>query len=125
MQLLSRHDRPTADGEYDPGDERRGWCSLEYTGPEADPDQGPRTERLAESVADIRERQAAGALPKEMDPACLTVTLMAAAMAPVTLPHVIAGVCEDDAQSPEFIERFADQLALLVRRLGLDSDGPE
>ncbi|WOX16264.1 TetR/AcrR family transcriptional regulator [Streptomyces sp. N50] len=100
------------------------WGGLEYTGPEADPDQGPRTERLAESVADIRERQAAGALPREMDPACLTVMLMAAAMAPVTLPHVIAGVCGDDPQSPEFIERFADQLALLVRRLGLDSDGP-
>jgi TetR/AcrR family transcriptional regulator len=75
-------------------------------------------------VADIRERQAAGALPPEMDPACLIVMLMAAAMAPVTLPHVIAGVCGGDPQSPEFVERFADQLALLVRRLGLDSHGP-
>jgi AcrR family transcriptional regulator len=95
------------------------WGGLEYTGPEADPDHAPRTERLADSVSDIRERQKAGALPKEMDPACLTVMLMAAAMAPVTLPHVIAGVCGEDPQSPEFIERFADQLALLVRQLGL------
>ncbi|GGN27149.1 hypothetical protein GCM10011578_062160 [Streptomyces fuscichromogenes] len=63
-------------------------------------------------------------MPQEMDPACPTVMLMAAAMAPVTLPHVIAGGCDDDPQSPEFIERFADQLALLVRRLGLGCDGP-
>ncbi|GGN27146.1 hypothetical protein [Streptomyces fuscichromogenes] len=32
------------------------WGGLEYTGPEADPDQRPRTERLAESVAGIRGR---------------------------------------------------------------------
>ncbi|MFI1095917.1 TetR/AcrR family transcriptional regulator [Streptomyces sp. NPDC020917] len=97
------------------------WGGLEYSGPETDPDHAPRTERLSESVAGIRERQAAGALPPEIDPACLTVMLMAAAMAPVTLPHVIAGVCGDDPQSPEFVERFADQLALVVRRLGLDA----
>jgi hypothetical protein len=64
--------------------------------------------------------QAAGGLPAEVDPACLTVMLMAAAMATTTLPHVIEGVCRVDPGSPEFVQHYAEQLAIVARLLGLD-----
>lgn len=90
------------------------WNGLEYTGPDSDPDHTHRAERLRGSVEQIRALQAAGDLPAELDPACLTVMLMAAGMATTTLPHVIEGVCGVDPRSGEFIERYADQVAALV-----------
>ncbi|WP_182904326.1 TetR/AcrR family transcriptional regulator [Microbispora sp. H13382] len=96
------------------------WSGLEYEGPATDPDQAPRSERLRDYVDEVRARQAAGRLPDEVDPACLTVMLMAAAMATTTLPHVVEGVCGVDPRSPEFVRHYADQVALLGRLLGLD-----
>ncbi|MFI0480145.1 TetR/AcrR family transcriptional regulator [Actinomadura sp. 9N215] len=96
------------------------WSGLEYTGPESDPDQAPRTRMLADAVEDVRALQEAGRLPPEADPACLMVMLMAAAMAPTTLPHVIEGVCGADPRSTEFAEHFADQIALVARHIGLE-----
>lgn len=98
------------------------WSGLEYAGPGTDPDQAPRSERLRGYVEEIRARQEAGRLPDEVDPACLTVMLMAAAMATTTLPHVVEGVCGGDPRSPEFVRHYADQVALLGRLLGLDPD---
>ncbi len=97
------------------------WAGLEYTGPESDPDQGPRAERLQHSIDEVRDLQSAGRLPAELDPACLTIMLMAAAMATTTIPHVIEGVCQVDPRSPEFLRHYADQIAILTRHLGLDS----
>lgn len=97
------------------------WGGLEYAGPETDPDHAPRSERLQGYLDEIRARQAAGRLPAEVDPACLTIMLMAAAMATTTLPHVIEGVCGADPGSPEFVHHYAEQLVLLTRLLGLDS----
>jgi hypothetical protein len=74
---------------------------------------------LAESVEELRASQRSGRLPAEVDPACLLVMLMAAAMATTTLPHVIEGVCDTDPRSPEFVEHFADQVAVLARLVGL------
>ncbi|WP_280492602.1 hypothetical protein [Nocardia asiatica] len=51
----------------------------------------------------------------------MLIMLMAAAMAPTTLPHIIDGLCDTDPTSREFIEHFADQLALLARHIGLDA----
>jgi TetR/AcrR family transcriptional regulator len=45
-------------------------------------------------------------------------------MAPTTLPHVIDAVCGVDSRSPEFVEHYADQLALITRLLGLDPTQP-
>ncbi|MFG1688901.1 TetR/AcrR family transcriptional regulator [Nonomuraea sp. NPDC049269] len=96
------------------------WSGLEYTGPDNDPDHAPRARLLAESVDQLRALQAAGHLPAEVDPACLLIMLMAAAMAPTTLPHVIEGVCGTDPSSPDFIAHFADQVAVLARLIGLE-----
>jgi AcrR family transcriptional regulator len=97
------------------------WGGLEYSGPESDPDQASRAERLRHSVEAYRAQQAAGKLSADLDPACLTIMLMAAAMATTTLPHVIEGLCEVDPRSPEFVAHYADQVATLARLLGLDS----
>ncbi|NBH03539.1 TetR/AcrR family transcriptional regulator [Amycolatopsis sp. SID8362] len=94
------------------------WSGLEYEGAESDPDHGPRTQRLRPTVAHIAELQEAGRLPEWIDPACLTVLLMSAAMAPVTLPHVAEGLTGLDPASPDFVRRYADQLAKLVEHLG-------
>jgi TetR/AcrR family transcriptional regulator len=94
------------------------WSGLEYDGPDADPDHEPRTRRLAGTVAHIESLKAEGRLPEWVDPACLTVLLMAAAMAPVTLPHVIEGLTRTGPGAPEFVRQYADQLAKLVEHLG-------
>ena len=66
-----------------------GLSGLQYTGPEDDPDRTARTQLLAESLDEIRVLKESGRLPAEVDPACLLVMLMAAAMATTTLPQVI------------------------------------
>ncbi|MFI6169366.1 TetR/AcrR family transcriptional regulator [Nocardia sp. NPDC051052] len=98
------------------------WGGLQYSGPDSDPDHAPRAKMLERSVEELRTMQAAGRLPAELDPATLLVMLMAAAMAPTTLPHVIEGVCGTDPRTSEFIDHFADQVALLVQMLGRASE---
>ncbi|MEV6769578.1 TetR family transcriptional regulator [Nocardia sp. NPDC051030] len=97
------------------------WAGLEYTGPASDVDHEPRSRMLADSVADLRALQESGHLPADLDPACLLVILMAATMAPTTLPHVIEGITGTDPRSPDFIRYFADQIAVLARHIGLES----
>jgi AcrR family transcriptional regulator len=96
------------------------WSGLQYTGPDNDPDRTSRTQLLTNSVDELRALQQSGRLPSEVDPACLLVMLMAAAMATTTLPHVIEGVCGVDPKAPEFVEHFADQVAVLARLIGLE-----
>ncbi|GAA3235167.1 TetR/AcrR family transcriptional regulator [Nonomuraea helvata] len=96
------------------------WGGLEYAGPESDPDHAPRSERLQRAVDEISDAQSVGRLPAEVDPACLMVMLMAAAMATTSIPHVIEGVCRVDPRSPEFLRHYAEQVALVARLLGLD-----
>ncbi|WP_281901297.1 hypothetical protein [Phytohabitans aurantiacus] len=91
------------------------WNGLEYTGSEAPPSSG----MFAETIDELRKRQEAGDLPADLDPACLVVMLMAMAMAPTTLPQIIEGTCGADPRSPEFLDRFAGQVAVLARHLGL------
>jgi AcrR family transcriptional regulator len=95
------------------------WNGLEYEGPDADPDHKPRAEQLQHGVDELRELQRNGKLPQEIDPACLSVIMMAAAMATTTLPHVIEGLCQVDPHSPEFVTHYAEQVALVGRLLGL------
>lgn len=97
------------------------WSGLEYAGPATDFDHTPRAERLEPSIEQIRAAQAAGRLPAEVDPACLMVLLMAAAMATTTLPQVIEGLCGVDPGSPEFIRHYAEQVSLVAGLLGLNS----
>ncbi|WP_184781580.1 TetR/AcrR family transcriptional regulator [Amycolatopsis jiangsuensis] len=96
------------------------WGGLEYSGPETDVDHAPRSARLQRNVDQLRALQAKGALPPEVDPACLTILMMGAAMATTTLPHVIEGLCGVSPRSPEFLEHYAEQMVVLARLVGLD-----
>lgn len=96
------------------------WGGLEYTRPADDPDHAHRTRMLSAEVDELRTAQAEGRLPADIDPACLLVMLMAAAMAPTTLPHVIDGLTGTDSHSPDFLHHFADQMVIVARHLGLD-----
>ncbi|MET9251493.1 TetR family transcriptional regulator [Nonomuraea sp. NPDC003709] len=91
------------------------WNGLEYTGSDAHPSAG----MFGETIDELRKRQEAGELPADLDPACLVVMLMAMTMAPTTLPHIIEGTCGVDPRSSEFLDRFAGQVAILARHLGL------
>ncbi|MFI5911316.1 TetR/AcrR family transcriptional regulator [Dactylosporangium sp. NPDC051541] len=82
------------------------WSGLQYTGPDGDPDREARARLLGASVEQLRAHLIEGA-----DPAAVLVMLMAAAMAPTTLPHVIESVCGVDPRSPEFVTHYADQVA--------------
>lgn len=113
--------RYALEAEHNPeGARLLAWSGLQYTGPADDPDHEARNRMLDAGVAELRELQAAGRFPAELDPACLLVMLMSAAMAPTTLPQIIEGVCGVDPRSPEFITQYADQIAVLARTLGLD-----
>jgi len=74
---------------------------------------------FANSLAELRAAQQSGALPSYVDPACLLVMLTASAMVTTTLPHLIEAIFGVDPRSPEMVERFADQVALLARMIGL------
>jgi AcrR family transcriptional regulator len=93
------------------------WNGLEYAGPQSPSGTG----LFAETIDELRNLQESGRLPADLDPACLVIMLMAATMAPTTLPHIIEGACGVDPRSPEFLERFADQVAALASHLGLGS----
>jgi TetR/AcrR family transcriptional regulator len=91
------------------------WTNLEGAGemPDEQADRG----FLKDQVAALRRRQEAGELPDDLDPACLLLALFAAASASITLPRIARIICDEDPESPAFAERYADQLARLVRHL--------
>ncbi|MFI5776621.1 TetR/AcrR family transcriptional regulator [Nocardia sp. NPDC051570] len=95
------------------------WAGLQYTGPDENPGAATVNEGILAGVEQLRALHSDGRLPAEVDPGCLLIMLMAASMAPVTLPQIVEGVCGVDPGSPEFLTHFADQVALLGRLIGL------
>lgn len=81
-------------------------------------DSPPTDEAFLRAQVDrMRDRQAAGELPADLDPGLLLLALMAAASAPLTLRHTAGQITGEDPATPEFAEKYAAQLALLVRHL--------
>ncbi|MFC9893606.1 TetR/AcrR family transcriptional regulator [Nocardia sp. NPDC127579] len=101
------------------------WGGLEYTGPSSDFDQERRAQHMQSAVDEIRARQNSGQLSADIDPACLTIILTAAAMATTSIPNVIEGICRVDPHSSEFVHHYAEQVALVARLLGLDPPEPD
>ncbi|MDT7789338.1 MAG: TetR/AcrR family transcriptional regulator [Pseudonocardiales bacterium] len=77
----------------------------------------PQTDEafLRAQVDQMRERQAKGELPADLDPGMLLLALMAAAAAPLTLRQTASQITGEDPATPEFAAKYAEQLALLVR----------
>lgn len=91
------------------------WDGLTGAGP-ADEDLAADGE--APEVVAFRARQEAGEIPRDIDPAYLLVALMGAVATPVTMPQTIERLCGVPADSPEFQERYADQLRRIAEHLG-------
>jgi AcrR family transcriptional regulator len=68
-------------------------------------------------VDDLRRRQAAGELAPDLDPAYVLLALFGAALAPTVLADLAGDLTGMAADSPEFLDRYRDQLKLLVARL--------
>jgi TetR/AcrR family transcriptional regulator len=99
------------------------WEGLADTG-EDDEETPERNARLRLEVEAIRERQRAGELDDRFDPAALHLITMSAANALAVYPHLARGLFGADARSPELVERYAEQLALLISSLGNNGAAP-
>ncbi|WP_329253053.1 TetR/AcrR family transcriptional regulator [Streptomyces canus] len=86
--------------------------------------------RLLDVVAETRKRQDRGEIRADLDAGALTLAFFAAAIAPEVLPHLAATVTGADPASPEFLDRYAEQLARVLYALaeapreGTGSDDP-
>ncbi|GAB3405915.1 TetR/AcrR family transcriptional regulator [Flindersiella endophytica] len=99
------------------------WEGLTYD--TDDPGAHARTARMDAGVEDLRRRQAAGELPAELDMKYFLLMSMAAALAPVALPHVARSIFgpETDPGSPEFMERFVEEYRKLIDVLSRQPPG--
>jgi AcrR family transcriptional regulator len=98
------------------------WEGLADTGEDDDEEARERNARLQHEVEVIRERQRAGEVDGRFDPAALHLIALAAANALAVYPHLARGLFGADAASPELVERFAEQLALLIGRVEDNGD---
>jgi TetR/AcrR family transcriptional regulator len=106
---------------------QRDWTRLLLWDGLTEPPTGPADEPAAladgepdfllAAVADLRERQAAGELPADLEPAQLLLALFAAACAPVMLPQ-IAHRLGLDAAADGFAESYPALVARIVELLG-------
>ncbi|MDL4814380.1 TetR family transcriptional regulator [Actinomadura opuntiae] len=79
------------------------------------PADRPPVER--EDLSELERRQAEGELAADLDPAAVMLVMMASVAAPVVLPQMVHRVYGLAPDSPEFQERYADQLRRIVRLL--------
>ena len=94
------------------------WAGLGDTGAaDEDPEEArERDARLRHEVEQIRERQKAGELDDRVDPAVLLLIIMGAANALAVYPQLARGLLGGDGSSPDVVERYAEQLTLLVTK---------
>jgi TetR/AcrR family transcriptional regulator len=88
---------------------------LDHPRGESEPDPAPGV--TPPEIADLQRRQAAGEIPADLDPAYLLLMLMGITIVDVTMPHQVKKFTGLDATSPEFRERYADQVQRLVHHL--------
>ncbi|GLY97500.1 hypothetical protein Acsp02_47540 [Actinoplanes sp. NBRC 103695] len=103
-----------------PADEsQRAWARLlAWEGLAAgEPDDAETGDYFAAMVDDVRRRQQAGELAEDLDPAYVGVMLFAATLAPSVLPQIVRRMTGLPAGSPEFLEKYADQLRAVMARL--------
>ncbi|MCQ6251113.1 MULTISPECIES: TetR family transcriptional regulator [Streptomyces] len=78
---------------------------------------GEVAEEQPEDLSDMRRRQAAGELAEDLDPAAVLLMCYAAVSVPATMPHAVRQIFGIEPDSPEFRERWEEQLRRLVRHL--------
>jgi TetR/AcrR family transcriptional regulator len=78
-----------------------------------------------EDLSDLQRRQSEGELAPELDPAAVMLMLYAVVVAPLALPQTARELFGLEPDSPEFRERYTEQLRRLVRRLADTTQGAE
>lgn len=78
-------------------------------------DDGPAEEH--QDLSDFERRREEGELAADLDPEAVMLFLLGAVSTPVVMPHAVRAVFGLDPQSPEFRERYAEQLRRLCRHL--------
>lgn len=76
-----------------------------------------RNGRLRANNEPMRQAQAEGRLDARIDPDMLGLIMLAAANVPSVYPQLVRGICHADSRSPEFVERLADQLGIVMEAL--------
>lgn len=114
-EMIKHYVRASADPRL--GGRLLAWEGLADTG-EDDEETAARGARLRHEVEWIRERQLAGELDDRYDPAALLLIQMSAANALAVYPQLARALFGADGGSPELVEHYAGQLALLVGSLG-------
>jgi AcrR family transcriptional regulator len=89
------------------------WDGLGDTGRDGE-DDAERNARLGHEVERLRERQRAGELPEDVDPAALLFIMMSAGNALAVYPQLARALFGGDGSSPEVVERYAEHLARLL-----------
>jgi len=70
----------------------------------------------------MQDRQANGEIADDLDPGATLVALMGMVMAPIAVPAVARRMIGAEPGTPEFEQRYAEQLRRIVRKLALASD---
>jgi TetR/AcrR family transcriptional regulator len=100
------------------------WDGLADTGEDVDEEEArERNARLRAEAETIRRRQQAGELDDRFDPAALLLIFMSAGSGLAVYPQLARGLFGADGRSPELVEHYAEQLALLMSRLGDGGSG--
>jgi AcrR family transcriptional regulator len=120
-ELIKRYVRESV---HNLGGRLLAWDGLADTGDDDSEEARERNARLQHEVEAIRERQRAGELDDRFDPAALHLITLTAANALAVYPHLARGVFGVDASSPELVERYAEQLALLITSLENTGSAP-
>lgn len=114
-ETVKRYVRASADPRL--GGRLLAWEGLADTGTDDGEEAKERNARLQQEVETLRERQRAGEIDDDLDPAALILITMSAGNALTVYPHLARGLFGTDAAAPEVVERYAEQLAKVVRRL--------
>lgn len=109
-ELLKRYVRASVDPRL--GARLLAWDGLADTGAD-DEEAGERASQLRREVEQVRERQRAGEIDERLDPAVVVLIGMSAGSALTVYPQLARALFGTDADTPELVDHYADQLARL------------
>jgi AcrR family transcriptional regulator len=81
------------------------------------PAEDERAAELFKSIEELRERQARGEIRADLDVGAVSLAFFAASIAPVALPWIAREFTRQDPASQEFIDHYAEQVALIISAL--------
>jgi TetR/AcrR family transcriptional regulator len=83
-----------------------------------DSDDDPGADAYFDAIVeDLRRRQRNSELAEDLDPAYVLLALFAAAFAPTAIPQIVRRITGKQADSPEFLSAYAEQLRRIVEHL--------